>query len=63
MRGRDLSDVSVYGTDLGFLIREDFRFIVESEGNEDEAEIHEFERRCRDAGTGHPAQDAQAIFG
>ncbi len=31
-----LSDISVYGTDGGILIREDFWIIVEAEGNKDE---------------------------
>ena len=41
-----VSDVSAYGTEWGDFIREDFWFIVVTEGNEDETEIDEFERRC-----------------
>ena len=42
---------------------EDFWFIVVTEGNEDETEIHERERQYREGDPGHPAQDTEAIFG
>ena len=35
-----LSSVRAYGTGRGVFTREDFWFIVVSEGNEDETEIH-----------------------
>ncbi len=60
--GLELSDISACGTDGVDCVTEDFWLIVVTEGNADDPEIHEFEGRRRDGGTGHPAQDAQAIF-
>ena len=57
-----LSDVSVPGTNWAVFVREDFWLIVETEGNEDEAEIHDIERPGREGCTGHSAQDASQIF-
>jgi len=50
-----VSDISAYGTDWGDCVTEDFWLIVVTEGNEDEAEIGEFEKRCRDGRAGYPA--------
>ena len=57
-----VSDVSVPGTNWAVFVREDFWLIVETEGNEDEAEIHDIERPGREGCTGHSAQDASQIF-
>ena len=62
-RWLELSDISACGTDWVDCVTEDFWLIVVTEGNADETDIHEFERRRRDGGRGHPAQDAQAVFG
>jgi hypothetical protein len=39
-------DINVLGTYRGVFVKEDFWFIVMTEGNEDETEIHEFKRSC-----------------
>ena len=49
-RLRDLSNVRAYGTGRGVFTREDFWFIVVTEGNEDETEIHARQRPCREDG-------------
>ncbi len=53
-----VSDISAYGLHWGVFIKEGFWFIVETEGNEDEAEIYEFERPGLESGPGYPPQDA-----
>ena len=42
-------------------MREDFWFIVVTEGNEDETEIRKFERPGRETGSGHPRQDTEGF--
>jgi len=50
-----VSDVSAPGTDWVLFVREDFWLIVVTEGNEDEAEIHDAKRACREGSAGHPS--------
>ena len=57
-----MSDVIAYGRDRVDFIREDFWFIVVTEGNEDETEINEPERPCGENGTGYSPQDTFAKF-
>ena len=47
---RLVSNVRAYGTGRGVFTREDFWFIVVTEGNEDETEIHARQRPCREDG-------------
>ncbi len=56
-----MSDVSVPGTNWAVFVREDFWLIVETEGNEDEAEIHDIERPGREGCTGHSASYARKL--
>ena len=51
------------GQTEGVFIRECFWLIIVTEGNEDETEINEFERRRWADSSGYPASDAQAVFG
>ena len=54
----DVSNVSAYGTNQRDFIREDFRLIVVTEGNEDETEIADTPDRCGQGDQGHPPGNA-----
>ena len=50
----EMSNVSAYGTDWRYFVREDFRLIVVTEGSEDETEITDKTNGCCEGDQGHP---------
>jgi hypothetical protein len=59
----EVSNVSAYGTDWRYFVREDFRLIVVTEGSEDETEITDKTNGCCEGDQGHPPGNTQAVFG
>jgi len=57
-----LSAVSGYGTNQRDCIRENFWFIVVTEGNEDETEITDTTNGCRQGDQGHSPDYPQAVL-
>ena len=57
-----VSAVSGYGTNQRDCIREDFWFIVVTEGNEDETEITDTTDGCRQGDQGHSPDYPQAVL-